>query len=85
MADDGGKRLYIRARIAGLLLFLPVVLASGPLAGFFLGSYLEGRFRLSPYTTIILVTLGIIASIRETIRIIKMALNAAEDEKRGQV
>lgn len=79
--DDRDKRkadVYRWIKIGGLLSFLPFVLGAGPIAGYVLGSYLERRFGLPVYVSILLVTVGFIASIKETIRIVKMALKAQE-------
>jgi len=77
--DDKRKAdLYKWIRIGGLLSFLPFVLAAGPIAGFFLGSYLEHRFNLPAYVSIVLITIGFIASLKEAIRIVKIALRAQE-------
>ena len=70
--------LYRWIKIGGLLSFLPLVLGAGPIAGYFLGNYLEKRFGLPVYVSIVLVTIGFIASLKETIRIIKIALQTQE-------
>ena len=78
---QGDKRkadLYKWIKIGGLLSFLPFVLGAGPIAGYFLGNYLERRFRLPAYISIALVTIGFLASLKETIRIIKIALQTQE-------
>lgn len=73
--------LYKWIKIAGILSFIPFVLAAGPIAGFFAADFLEKRFGLPQYTTIILVTIGFVGSVRETVRIIKIALRAELEEK----
>ena len=79
---DGGdkqkKDLYRWIKIGGLLSFLPFVLVAGPLAGFYLGSYLEHRFGLPVYVSIFLVTIGFAASLKETIKIVRIALRTQE-------
>lgn len=72
------RDVYKWTRIAGILSFIPFVLAAGPLAGFFAADFLEKRFGLPPYTTIVLVTIGLIGSVRETVRIIKIAMRSEE-------
>lgn len=78
MASSGERKaeLYRWIKIGGLLSFLPFVLASGPVAGFFLGSYLEKKFGTPVYVSIVIITVGFIASLRESIRIVRMALRA---------
>jgi len=46
------------------------------MAGYFLADYLETKFGFPRYTYAICVGIGFIASARETIRIIKLALRA---------
>jgi F0F1-type ATP synthase assembly protein I len=48
------------------------------MAGYVLGNYLEKRFSLPPYVSIALIIIGFIASLKETIRIIKIALRTQE-------
>lgn len=55
-----------------MLSFIPFILPTGPLAGFFTGQYLEKKFNFTPYTTAVTVSIGLIASLYETIRIIKL-------------
>ena len=68
-------KIYKWIKIGGLLSFIPIVMAAGPLAGYFLADYLEKRFGAPPYVSYILITVGFAAGVRETIRIIKIALN----------
>lgn len=70
---------YKWIRIGGLLSFIPVILAAGPMAGYFLADYLKVKFGFPSYTYAICVVIGFAASARETIRIIKLAL---KNEKR---
>ena len=67
-------KVYKWIKIGGLLSFIPVIMASGPLAGYFCADYLEKRFGLPGFTSAIFITTGFIASARETIRIIKLAI-----------
>ncbi|MDP3790546.1 MAG: AtpZ/AtpI family protein [Candidatus Omnitrophota bacterium] len=77
-ADKRKSDLYKWIKIGGLLSFLPFVLVSGPMAGYFLGNYLEKKFNLPFYVSIALITIGFAASIKETIKIVKMALRTQE-------
>ena len=75
-------KVYKWIKIGGLLSFIPVVMAAGPLGGYFCADYLEKRFGLPGFTSAIFITVGFIASARETIRIIRFALKT-EKEKDG--
>ncbi|MFA5096037.1 MAG: AtpZ/AtpI family protein [Candidatus Omnitrophota bacterium] len=72
------KEFYKRIKIAGLISYIPVMLAAPALAGFFLGDYLQRRFNLPFYVLIIFVFLGLIIGIRESIRIIRLVLRIEE-------
>jgi len=72
-------KAYKWIKIAGLLSFMPVMMAAGPLAGWFLADYLEKRFGFPDWTSAICITIGFIASVRETIRIIKLALKTEKE------
>ena len=77
----GDKRkadFYRWIKIGGLLSFLPFVLVAGPMGGFFLGNYLEHKFGMPAYVSIVLITIGFVASIRETVRIVRIALLTQE-------
>ena len=76
-------KAYKWIKIGGLLSFIPVIMAAGPLGGYFCADYLQKKFGLPGYTSAILITLGFIASARETIRIIKLAINT-ENEPDGK-
>ena len=73
-------KVYKWIKIGGLLSFIPVIMAAGPLGGYFSADYLVHRFGLPGYISPIFITIGFIASARETIRIIKLAIKA---EKNG--
>jgi len=72
--DKDKKEFYKRIKIGGLLFFIPFILVAGPIGGYIAGEYLEKRFSLPAYMPIALATIGFIASVRETIRIIRIAL-----------
>ena len=76
--DKRKSDLYKWIKIGGLLSFLPFVLAAGPLGGYMLGSYLEKRFGLPAYILVISITVGFAVSVRETVRIVKIALRTQE-------
>ncbi len=67
------KEFYARIRLAGLLSYIPLVLFTGPFAGFLAGDYLVKKFKLPAYILLICIALGFLSSIIEIIRIIKLA------------
>ena len=74
--DKRRSDIYKWIKIGGILSFLPFVMAAGPLAGYFLGDYLEKKFGLPRYASAICIIAGFAGSLRETVRIVKMALQA---------
>jgi hypothetical protein len=75
------EELYGWVRTAGLLAVIPIILASGPLGGYLIADLLIKKLNLPGYTVIICVILGFIASVQETVRIIKIALKTRADVK----
>ena len=76
-------KVYKWIKIGGLLSFIPVIMAAGPLGGYFSADYLIKRFGLPGWVSPVLITIGFIASARETIRIIKLAIKT-ENELDGK-
>jgi hypothetical protein len=72
MADK--DLLYKRIKIAGLLTFIPFILAAGPIAGWMLGDFLRSKFDLHIYVAYTCIFLGLAASIREVVRIIRLVI-----------
>jgi hypothetical protein len=66
------EEIYIKVKIVGLLMFIPLVMGTGPLAGFFAGEYLRRRFGLPVFTTYILAAAGFAAAAIETVKIIRL-------------
>ncbi|MDD5681421.1 MAG: AtpZ/AtpI family protein [Candidatus Omnitrophica bacterium] len=66
------EEFYKRIKIAGMISYIPIMLAVSPLAGFFLGDYLQKRFNLPFYVLVICIGAGIAVGIRESIRIIRL-------------
>lgn len=60
-------------RQVGLLSSIPFILALAPIVGYFLGKYLDTKFRTSPWLGFILLILGFVAGVRETINIVKLS------------
>jgi len=75
------EELYKRIKIAGMISYIPIMLAAGPLAGFFLGDYLQKKFNLPFYFLVICSGAGIILGIRESVRIIRLVLKIDKKDK----
>lgn len=70
--DKKKAEFYKLAKIWGLISFIPVVLAAGPIAGYFIGEYLEKKFGFAPYISMSFVAVGFAAGAREVIRILRL-------------
>lgn len=70
--DKKKTEFYRLSKIWGLISFIPVVLAAGPLAGYFLGDYLEKRFGFAPYLSLFCLGLGFVTSATEIIKILRL-------------
>jgi F0F1-type ATP synthase assembly protein I len=80
MAKPIGKDTYTALRSGGLLLAIPTLLIVSPLAGFFVGAWLDRRFHTRFWFSILGLILGFVAAGRETGRIYRRSL---EEEKRS--
>jgi F0F1-type ATP synthase assembly protein I len=56
-------------------------MAAGPIVGYFMGSWLDGWLATDPYLMITFSVLGLVSSIRETIKLIQRLNQISEDEK----
>ena len=68
------EELYKRIKIAGMISYIPIMLAAGPLAGFFTGDYLQKKFNLPFYFMVFCILTGVAIGIRESVRIIRLVL-----------
>jgi len=73
--------LYSWIKIVGMISFIPIILAAGPITAFFVGDYLVKTFRLGSHILFIAITIGTIASIFEVVRIVKLVVKI---EKKSQ-
>lgn len=55
----------------GVLTSIPIILLIGPAVGFFFGGWIDRKFHIYPWFTIILIGLGFTASAREVVRLLK--------------
>jgi ATP synthase protein I len=72
VTDKDPKKVTAWRQI-GLLSSIPFILALAPIVGFLVGKYLDQKFRTQPWLSLVLLGLGFVAGVRETIKIIKMS------------
>lgn len=82
MPDDPASRFKF-ARQIGLLSTIPFMLAVAPLVGYFGGRWLDRKLGTDPVLTFVLLGLGFVAGIRETMIVVRKATKEAEDEDKG--
>ena len=75
------RRTSVTARLqqAGLLTAIPFVLLVGPIIGYYLGSALERRWAVAPWGMGAGIVLGLLASARVTIQLIREAQQLNSD------
>ena len=66
---------YKWIKLAGMLSYIPFVLVTGPLSGYWIGEYLIKRWHLSRGVLFFVVLMGTFVSIQEVIRIIRLVSN----------
>ncbi|MDZ4804894.1 MAG: AtpZ/AtpI family protein [Candidatus Eisenbacteria bacterium] len=78
---DGDRQGYSSLRQVGLLTTIPFLLLASPVVGYLFGRQLDIWFKTS-FWVWILCTLGMVAGVREVIKILKRASAEAEAESR---
>jgi hypothetical protein len=66
------KEIYKQIKVGGFALYIPVILATGPMAGHFAGEYLKTKFNAPGFVSMICIAVGFIAGGIETARTIKL-------------
>jgi hypothetical protein len=72
MAEKEGS--YKLIKIAGVASFIPLLLASGPVAGYLAGEYFVKKFNAGIWVYFICIGAGFLASLIEIVRLIKFVL-----------
>ena len=66
------KEVYTLIKLAGILTYVPLVMATGPLVGFIVGDVLVKKLHWASHTVLVLVAFGFLGSIIEVIRIVRL-------------
>lgn len=61
-------------RQIGIATTIPMILAAGPLLGYWLGQGIDGRFATDPWGKVVLSLLGFGASVKQVITIIRRVI-----------
>ncbi len=57
---------------------IPVVLGTGPIGGYLIAELLIKKLGFPEITGVVCITLGFLAGVQETVKIVKIALKARE-------
>lgn len=70
----GKSEVYRWIKIGGIISFVPMILAAGPLSGYFIGDYFEKKFGAPAFVLFLCIGVGFAASIMEVVKIIRLAV-----------
>jgi ATP synthase protein I len=83
LTNNKNDERYRWARQAGILGTIPFLLAVPPIAGVFIGKWIDGKAGTSPAFTIVFVILGFVAGIREVANVMKKANLESDNDKKN--
>jgi len=83
LTNNKNDERYRWARQAGILGTIPFLLAVPPIAGVFIGKWIDGKAGTSPAFTIVFVILGFLAGIREVANVMKKANLESDNDKKN--
>ena len=84
MTNNKNDERYRWARQAGILGTIPFLLAIPPIAGVFIGKWIDGKLGTTPAFTIVFVILGFIAGVREVANVLKKANQDSDDDQKNK-
>lgn len=71
---------YSYIRVAALYTTIPIILAVGPVIGYFIGNFLDKKLHTTPYLMILFIVFGFIASGKEVYNLAKRATQEMDKE-----
>ena len=78
MAEKKDRNLS-QVKQIGTLTAVPIILLVGPLAGYFVGDWVDRKFHIHPWGILLFLLLGFTAAVREITRLLKQIL---QDDKK---
>ena len=78
MAGEKKESKYSSYKEVAILTTLPIILAVGPILGYFLGNYLDKKLNTSPYLMIAFIIFGFIASGKQVYSMVVRSLREME-------
>jgi F0F1-type ATP synthase assembly protein I len=70
LAEEKKENKYSSYKQVAILTTLPIILAVGPILGYFLGNYLDKKLNTSPYLMILFIIFGFVASGRQVYNLV---------------
>ncbi len=80
---DNKDKFYSNLRQAGIYTVIPLILAVGPIIGYFMGNFLDKKLHTSPYLMILFIIFGFIAAGKEVYNLTKRAMQEMDNENKG--
>ena len=78
MSEQKKENKYSSYKQVAILTTLPIIMAVGPILGYFIGNYLDRKLNTSPYLMILFIFFGFVASGRQVYKLIVRASKEME-------
>jgi F0F1-type ATP synthase assembly protein I len=78
LAEEKKEDKYSFYKQLGILTTIPIILAVGPILGYFVGNYLDQKLSTSPYLMIIFIIFGFIASGKQVYNMVVKSMKEME-------
>ena len=79
MPQNNEKRnksaFFLKAWQIGILTTVPFILVAGPVVGYLAGNWIDQKYHSDPYAKAVLIILGLVASVKEIVQIIRNTIN----------
>lgn len=70
---------YSMYRQLGILTTIPIILAVGPILGYFIGNFLDKKLHTEPYLMIVFIFFGFVAAGRGVYNLVKRASEESKE------
>jgi ATP synthase protein I len=70
---------YSMYRQVGILTTIPIILAVGPILGYFIGNFLDEKLHTQPYLMIVFIFFGFVAAGKGVYNLIKRASEESKE------
>lgn len=77
---ENKDKFYSNLRQASIYTVIPLILAVGPIIGYFIGNFLDKKLHTAPYLMILFIIFGFIASGKEVYDLARRAMQEMDQE-----